>query len=984
MTAVTHLTTAMASNAGSNFVAASGGITGTNISGTIFSNGISLSAAAGGVAGAALQGSGTYTQNTGTIQFANSNGVTFGLSNNGVMTASVAAAGGAQTGISGVIAGTQTQTVGTLSFSDANGITFGMSNSSVITASYNSTQFQLTGNYLTTAMLSNAGSNFLGTNTALTANGVSMTANSSGLSLNFPAFLTTADLSQNSSNYAKTGFTTTSIAGAVVAGTHDTNGLKLAVPAYLTTAQPVGAYLTTARASNDAVGLNTAGTNVTWTVNSSGLSINASGYAGTGTTFGGTNVSATLNLNSNGLNMSLSAPSAAAGNVTFSAGTTSSGLGAVTFSNSNGLTFGLGTGANAGVITASHNGITTARASNDAIGLNTAGTNVTWTVNSSGLSINAGGYAGIGVTTASTAGSDFAITHATNGLSMGVPKYLTTAMASNAATISNINISAGTTSTNASAFTFNNANGITFGLGTGASVGSITASHNGLTTARASNDGIGLNTAGTNVTWTVNSSGISFNGAAYLTTAMASNAGSNFVAATAAFNGTNASGTIASNGISISVAAPGGGGVTPAISGSNGSFSFSTVTFGNSNSINFYTTNGSVVASYADPDGWAINGNTAGAQSTYSATNGTFYLSGGNGVTLSQNGSTLGINVNTTPDFWSIVGNTAGASNTYAWTNDGLYLSGGNNITLSQNGSTLVISGGAGGGGGVAISAGGSNFTSGTVSFGNTNGASFITTNGSVALSFGTAPAGSIFFGNSNGITFGTSTVGASTTVTASYGNNATMSVYDFAPIGQFSSSQQTNSQVSIRYFQVLQDVSFTRLDIPMNLSLASTTTAATANVVFTSGAVIYTRNGSTLSPIVGALGTTTYTWASNTANYSSVIGGRYASFPIATALTPGEYYLGALLSTTNNASIGTATTALGNTVSVFVGSYLTAQNFAEFGNVTSASTTGLWPVQGLVSVNLTATNQTYQWSQISQSGAPGMRANLFFRLRNQ
>jgi len=43
--------------------------------------------AGGGGGGAALQGSGTYTQNSGTIQFANSNGITFGLTNN-QMTAS--------------------------------------------------------------------------------------------------------------------------------------------------------------------------------------------------------------------------------------------------------------------------------------------------------------------------------------------------------------------------------------------------------------------------------------------------------------------------------------------------------------------------------------------------------------------------------------------------------------------------------------------------------------------------------------------------------------------------------------------------------------------------------------------------------------------------------------------------------------------------------------------------------------------------------
>jgi hypothetical protein len=74
--------------------------------------------------------------------------------------------------------------------------------------------------------------------------------------------------------------------------------------------------LTTARASTDAIGLNTAQSNVTWTVNSSGLSLNAAGYAGTGTTFNGANISGSLTQNSNGIQMSLSvaAPGAAAEN----------------------------------------------------------------------------------------------------------------------------------------------------------------------------------------------------------------------------------------------------------------------------------------------------------------------------------------------------------------------------------------------------------------------------------------------------------------------------------------------------------------------------------------------------------------------------------------------------------------------------------------------------------------------------------------------
>lgn len=64
-------------------------------------------------------------------------------------------------------------------------------------------------------------------------------------------------------------------------------------------------YLTTARASNDAVGLNTAQSNVTWTVNSAGLSLDARGYAGTGTS--ATNASITLN--SNGLAISVAGQS---------------------------------------------------------------------------------------------------------------------------------------------------------------------------------------------------------------------------------------------------------------------------------------------------------------------------------------------------------------------------------------------------------------------------------------------------------------------------------------------------------------------------------------------------------------------------------------------------------------------------------------------------------------------------------------------------
>lgn len=150
---------------------------------------------------------------------------------------------------------------------------------------------------------------------------------------------------------------------------------------------------TSYRASNDAVGLNTAKTNVTWTVNSSGISLNAGGYAGTGTSA----TNATFTLDSNGLALSIAAPggagySAGVSNVGNTAGNTGLTGSNLVLSGGNGVSLSQSTHANGATVGFSVN--TSYRASNDAIGLNTAKTNVTWTVNSSGLSLDAGGYAG--------------------------------------------------------------------------------------------------------------------------------------------------------------------------------------------------------------------------------------------------------------------------------------------------------------------------------------------------------------------------------------------------------------------------------------------------------------------------------------------------------------------------------------------------------------------------------------------------------------
>ena len=242
------------------------------------------------------------------------------------------------------------------------------------------------------------------TSTTQAGSTVGATHNTAGLSMAWPPFLTTAAAAQTvqtqaSGNIAGAGFTTTTVAGAVVAATHNSVGILMAVPNYLTTAQAPGAYLTTARASNDAIGLNTALTanGVSVTANSSGLSMNfpaflttaaqsnhshnfattttggaviivgttnsagatigvppfittyvndlTSGRAGVGTTFAGTNASASMTMDTAGLNFALSV--AAGGgtinqtgpNIAVAGSTVTSGD--VYFSNSPTVTFGM-------------------------------------------------------------------------------------------------------------------------------------------------------------------------------------------------------------------------------------------------------------------------------------------------------------------------------------------------------------------------------------------------------------------------------------------------------------------------------------------------------------------------------------------------------------------------------------------------------------------------------------------------------------------
>lgn len=147
-------------------------------------------------------------------------------------------------------------------------------------------------------------------------------------------------------------------------------------------------------------------------------------------------------------------------NINISAGTTSNNLSKLTFADSNGISFGL----NGSTLTATvqTNYLTTAMASDAA------------TI--SNVRVSAGTTSNLlsAITFANSNGISFGLNASTLTATVRTD-YLTTAMASDAATISNVRVSAGTTSNLLSAITFANSNGVSFGINASTITASVAA-----------------------------------------------------------------------------------------------------------------------------------------------------------------------------------------------------------------------------------------------------------------------------------------------------------------------------------------------------------------------------------------------------------------------------------------------------------------------------------------------------------------------------
>ncbi len=208
-----------------------------------------------------------------------------------------------------------------------NNVSLSANGSTVTIHGADTTQFLTTaqppGAYLTTAAVSNHSHN-LATTTTNGSVAVVATTNSAGATIAFPSWLTTAGATNAittaaQSNHSHNFATTTTGGSNIVVGTTNSAGATIGVPAFLTTA---------------------AATNIT------------SGRAGTGTTFAGTNASASMTLDTAGLNFALSVAGGGVinqtgPNIAVAGSTVTSGD--VYFSNSPTVTFGM----NGSTITAS-------------------------------------------------------------------------------------------------------------------------------------------------------------------------------------------------------------------------------------------------------------------------------------------------------------------------------------------------------------------------------------------------------------------------------------------------------------------------------------------------------------------------------------------------------------------------------------------------------------------------------------------------------
>src|ERR1700744_5473066 len=548
--------------------------------------------------------------------------------------------------------------------------------------------------------------------TLVLAGGNNITLSQNGQSITFSAGQSTQ--TQPAGSIAGIGISSATQAGSALGATLSTNRLALAVPQWM----PGGGGV------DVSMGGNTAG---------------VAGFVSTGTLVlaGGNNVT----LSQNGNSITISANTAAAANLSVSAGSTTGAFGGLTFANGSNVSFGL----NNGTITAN---VLAQSVQSQASGI----------------------IAGVG-TTFNGANISGSMTLNTAGLNLSLSSPVETG----------IGLSAAGSSQAAGTVVLSNANGVSFGMVGSTVTASVAAGGGGgidVTLGGNTSGALALVSTGTlflaggnNITLSQNGNSVTFSGA---------NAGGaqTGISGLGVSNTTYTSGTLTlQNANGISFGSSGANGISASanfgvvgLQASNTTLTSGTVTLQNANGITFGSSGaGGISASYNSTQfagtGTTFNGANISGSMTLNSAGLNLSLSGGAG---GGGGFSGGV---------STGGNTAGNTGTYSGQ---VVFAGGNNITLSVSSGaagaqTITISGANAGGAQTGISSvivSNTTYTSGAISFSNANGISFGSSAGQAitasytqsgqafSASGGSSTFSTLVFTNSGGVTF-TNTAGS-------------------------------------------------------------------------------------------------------------------------------------------------------------------------------------------------------------------------------
>lgn len=685
--------------------------------------------------------------------FSNAGNVSFAVETNGRITASANVTAAASP--VNVTAGTTSGNLQTIAFSNSNGVSFGL-NGSTITAAHNG---------LTTAAQSNHSHG--DPTLALTNLSGTTASNSAGLTLSLSA--AAVPTAYVSSVNGSSGAISLNVGSSLSASTNGSS-ITFGLASNITTAlQPAGAYLTTARASNDAIGTNTALTAgpLAWTANSAGLSLNAGSVAGTTSGFTGANISASITHNTAGLAMSMSvaAPGGAASQTIYAVGnTTVNSSGTFPLSAVSMRGYGIvSLGTSNGSVLISSPDPTTLAPSWYAVG-NTTGASSSTTLAADTISIQGTGGVSVGYSNGSLvisgatggAGGGYSVGLSTGGNTAGAtgltgsnmvfvgsgPISLSQTTGANGGTIS-INAPA-TSSLSATGILSISTNGSTISIGAGpvtvyAVSNTTQASSNSVHLSALSFQGAGVASVGVS------------NGSVVISVPAGGGAGDGYNILAAGTQTATTAGSVLfenSNGISFGMS-----GSTRITASHNGITSQSVQTqnmvsvLGSTGNISFDNGNGITFGANASTITASHNGLTSQSNQAASAANGSFAFqtvnfSNANGVSfVTSAGSAIAASVETS----YAASNHSHGNPTLALTN----LSG---TTASNSaGLTLSLSAAAPGGGVTpAVSAANGSYTFSTLSFSNANGVSFGTSAGSAVTASYTVPSVTQYFSATN------------------------------------------------------------------------------------------------------------------------------------------------------------------------------------------------------------------------------------------